>query len=313
MSAKYNPLHDLEHLVALAFECLKGVDRAELKRPHRRQAIAALKSVCLIGDAVLRIHPESCFYSDSGQKVWNPTGLAALTRVLMEAAVNVHYFSDTGVSEHELEFRAMIAALHYLRERQDTARTLQAGRPPEPPVPDDWSNVDPGDHPRLLAQMKREGIPNQLAFWQEQLKQNRFFQGLPQRDQDKWLCGKGLFKEERYRGGEQDAGFASRLDQRAGRAGVSGAKYRALRRHFSAHIHSAPHALDQVVWFQPFDPIAVDTQINLPIMVCAAHVGLAIECFVKAFPNCSASLDSQRRSLLATGRAYLWLLNDSSS
>jgi hypothetical protein len=228
----------------------------------------------------------------------------------MEAAVNLQYFSDDKAGEDELELRAIIAAIHCCRERQDTAKHLLPPDPAEKPVPDDWSDVDPSDYPALLAQMERENIPGELAHWQEQLKQNPFFKELPQDEQEKWLCGKGLFKNGRYIGSQQDAGFTIGRHQRAERAGLSGGKYRALHRHLSTYVHTAPHALSQVAWFQPFDSIAVDSGINLPIMVCAGHVGLAIDCFLKAFPNCSGSLDSQRRSVLATGRAYLRLLID---
>jgi hypothetical protein len=305
MYPELDPLADLEHLVGLAFELKGRVETREHGHLWQSQAIAAFGSACLVGDAVLRLQPESCFYLQSAQVVWNPTATAALTRVLLEAAVNTHYFGDDAVTEDERELRAIVAVIHFLRERQDTAVALQATRPPEPPVPDDWTGVPLQRYPALMAQLKREQLPAALASWEKQLSGNPALKQRPERVRTRWLLGTGLYAKGRYLGGERDAGFTMGRHQRARLAGVSGPAYRALHRHLSAYVHIAPHALDQARWFFPGDGVALVSQIRMPLAVCAGCVALAVEGLLKAFPELREPLDGSRAALLNIGRQYL--------
>ncbi|UCH34059.1 MAG: hypothetical protein JSV65_16110 [Armatimonadota bacterium] len=229
--------------------------------------------------------------------------------------MNLHYFADDQIAEDEREFRTLIAVLHYLREREDTARSLDASRSPRPPVPNDWSAIPREKHLALFAQMKRELIPKQLVYCQDALRRNRYFQGLSSSNQKKWLEGEGLFhrKTGRYLGGSSrhDAGFATTLTKRAEQAGASGPRYDALRRHFSSYVHTAPHVLDQVVGFRAFDWIAIGSQIDAPISVCVGYLALAIKSFLKAFPGCANLLDDPKRELLKRGFAYFRVVNSS--
>ena len=303
-----DPLFDLEHLTALAGECINKVGMNELECPHRRAVVGAFKGAFLIADAVLRLHPKSCYYVDRGPQVWNPFALQAFVRVIMEAAVNVHYFADDLVTEDERKFRTIIATLHYLREREDTAKSLEASRAAKPPVPNDWTGIPREEHFGLFAQMQRELIPKQIAYWEDELTKNPHFQRLPNSEQEKWLEGKGLFHKRtgRYIGGSSrfDAGFALKLDERAKRAGVSGPRYEALRRQFSTYVHTAPHALDQTVWFRSFDWVAMQSQIGVPIVVCVAYLALAIKWFLKSSPEYGDVLDASKAELLGRGLSY---------
>ncbi len=282
--------HDLKRLTALAFHLSQDIDGKDVTEGYLTFARAIFRGICFAADAVLRLHPESCYYVPWGRHTWNPTGMAALARVLLDGCVGLHYFALDPVPPDERECRFIIANLHCMREREDSARMMEAGRPPEPPPPDDWSGVPLSEYPVMKARLERSLIPDQLAFWKQQLGSNKFFLSGSPKERAKWLDGKGLYtKQGQYIGSQQDAGFILRRRERARRAGILCDTYDLLYRHLSSHSHIAAHAVSQLRAFHPDDRYSREG-IELSVQVACAAVALAIRYVSQVFPDCDVCI-----------------------
>ncbi len=282
--------HDLEHLTALAFQLSQHIDGKDVTKGYLTFARAIFRGICFTADAVLRLHPESCYHVTWGRRVWNPTSLPALARVLLDACISLHHFAVDDVGSDERECRFIIANLHCMRERQDSARLLDARSPEGPPVPDDWSGVPVSEYPVLKARLERSLIPDQLAFWKQQLGSNKFFLSGSPKERAKWLDGKGLYtKQGQYIGSQQDAGFILRRRERARRAGILSDTYDLLYRHLSSYSHIAAHAISQLRAFHPDDRYSREG-IQLSVQIACAAVALAIRYVSQVFPDCEVCI-----------------------
>jgi len=300
MSAPAN----LENLTALAFQTLEQLEKLDVTEGYLTFARAIFKGVCLGADAMLRLHPESCHHAPWGRPGWNPTAMAALARVLLDGCVTLHYFALDDVTQEEREFRFIVANLHCMREREDSARIMEAGRPLEPP-PDDWSDVPQSEYPVMKARLDRSQIPKQLEHWRDELARNNHFIGLPLGERAKWLDGKGLYNTHgEYGGGGQDAGFVLRRRERARRAGFSMDRYDLLYRHLSAHSHIAPHAISQLRAFNPGDKYSLAV-IERSVQVASAAVAVATQFVTQAFLDCEVRVTPDLLSLLLVCRSLL--------
>jgi hypothetical protein len=65
--------HDLEHLTQLAFDTVLNLEREGVGSTDLAYALQYFKGACYTADAILRLHPESCYYVPWGRPVWNPT------------------------------------------------------------------------------------------------------------------------------------------------------------------------------------------------------------------------------------------------
>jgi hypothetical protein len=146
----------------------------------------------------------------------------------------------------------------------------------------------------------REALPGSLRFWKDRLRENRFLQSLPCAEQREWLEDKCLYKKNgEYNGGRMNAGFSGKsLYCRAMSAGIPDGVLWKLHRQFSAHVHMAPHAVDQIRAFHPVDSIGRSTLVEFPVLVSTAVLALAVGSFLQLFPECRQKLNCELKLLL---------------
>jgi len=293
-------IYDLEHLTQFAFDALAHVEQKGAGSDALTYALQVFKGVCYTADAIVRLHPKGTFYAQGGREVWNPTSPQILARVLLEACANFYYFAVSPKNEDEREFRFILANLHCAREREDSARSVEKGRPAPPPIPEDWSGLSTEEQHALLPRLKRENLPSELKFWEDQLRKNQF---LPCAERRKWLEGTGLYskKNGEYIGHRNyiNAAFAGKTAHcRAKSAGIPDSVFWKLQRQFSAHAHMTPHAVDQIRGFRHVDSIGRRSLVDFPVMVSTAVLALAVDNFVKLFPECKQNLNFELELLL---------------
>ncbi len=188
MTAYGYSLWDFEHLTQLAFDSLAEAEKAGAGSDELAYALQYFKGACYTADAILRLHPRSCYFAAWGRQVWNPTSLQVLARVLMEACANFHYFALDPKDDSERELRFILANLDCVREREDGAAHIEeqmAKRGAKPPsIPDDWSGLSIEEQRALLPWLKRAALPGLLKCLKERLRQNQF---LPCAERSRWL------------------------------------------------------------------------------------------------------------------------------
>lgn len=300
MGAYGYSLYDLEHLTQFAFDSLAEVEKAGAGPDELAYALQYFKGACYTADAILRLHPKSCYFTPWGRQVWNPTSLQVLTRVLMEACANFHYFALEPRDDNERELRFILANLDCVREREDRATNIEKQmrkRGEEPPsVPKDWSGLSIEEQHALFPWLQRAALPNGLKYWKERFRQNQF---LPCAEQSKWLEDTWLYKNREYRGRRMNAGFLGKsFYSRAKSAGIPDGVFWRLQRQFSTHVHMAPHAVDQIRAFHSVDSMGRGSLVEFPIMVSAAVLALAIGGLLQLYPACRDRLNPELQGLL---------------
>ena len=300
MAAYTYSLQDLEHLTQLAFGSLGTVEKAGAGSHEMAYALQYFKGACYTADAILRLHPESCYFVPWGRQVWNPTSLQVLSRVLMEACANFHYFALDRMDDSERELRFILANLDCVRERENQAACIEKqmeerGEKP-PSVPDDWSGLSIEEQRELLPWRKRAALPDAREYWKGRLRQN---QSLPCPERDKWLGDTWLYKRGEYKGRRMNAGFFGRsLASRARNAGIPDGVWRRLQHQFSTHVHMAPHAVDQIRAFHAIDSIGRETLVERPLMASAAILALVIDGLLRRYPACGQHLNPELQALV---------------
>jgi len=275
-------LGHLERLTELAIRL--STASADRETAERRLDCAShiFTAACLVADALLRTHPESKYSSAAPRRVWNPVATAALARVLMEACVNLHYFSVEEISDDEREFRFLVADLHCVRERLHMSDSLRSERigfespPPTPEADDSFLAM------AAKADLARESLAKQLEELRGRLRLNKHFQSLGEKDQKKWYEG-NYAASGRYRG----TGFALELRDRAERAGFRPSAYEAEYRHLSSYIHTAPSAMDQIAAFGPDREGMLRWVMPTEVRGCCGTLAVCIRYFISLFPETS--------------------------
>jgi len=294
-------VHSLEDLTGLAFALLRAIGQPEIKRRYQLYVPAVFKAICLNADSVLRLHPMSVFYTDAGKPLWNPLATAGLARMLMEACVDLHYFAGRDVTEDEREFRGIVADIQRVRARMRTADWMDgeraAGRAPNLPEPDSPQTRDLA----WVSKRTRELLPDGLAFWLAQLEGNGYFKDLPPAEQKAWRTGR--FPKRTHR--KQRNGYALSRTERAHSAGIPAWVHTAVYGLLSEYTHTSAKGLDRIFWFQPFDWVAIASQISLPVSFCCGFVAHAALEFVEVFPACKSQLNSELSLLLGHWRGYI--------
>ena len=294
-------LHHLEDLTQFAFDSLAEVEKAGAGSDELAYALQYFKGACYTADAILRLHPKSCYSAPWGRQIWNPTSLQVLARVLMEACANFHHFTLDAKDGNERELRFILANLDCVREREDRAAYAEkqmekrGARPPS--IPADWSGLSSEEQQALFPWAQRAKLLDSLQYWRERLRQNHF---LPCAERTKWLDGTGLYnKNGEYNGRWKNAGFSGRpFYCRARNAGVPDGVLWRLQRQFSTHVHMAPHAVDQIRAFHSVDSMGRDNLVEFPVMVSAAVLALAIGGFLQLYPTCRGRLNPELQVLL---------------
>jgi len=300
MGAYGYSLHDLEHLTQFAFDGLAEVEKAGAGSDELAYALQYFKGACYTADAILRLHPKSCYFVPWGRQVWNPTSLQVLARVLMEACASFHHFTLEPKDDNERELRFILANLDCVREREDRAAHLEKqmekrGEKP-PSIPGDWSGLSIEEQHVLFPWVQRAALPDALKYWKERLRQNQF---LPCAERSRWVEDRWLYKNGEYNGRRMNAGFAGRsFKSRAMSAGIPDGVFWKLQRQFSTHVHMAPHAVDQIRAFYPVDSIGRGSFVWFPVMVSAAVLALAIGGLLQLYPGCRERLNPELQVLL---------------
>jgi hypothetical protein len=300
MGAYGYSLNDLEDLTQFAFDSLAEVDKAGAGSDELAYALQYFKGACYTADAILRLHPKSCYFVPWGRQVWNPTSLQVLARVLMEACANFHHFAIEPEDDNERELRFILANLDCVREREDRTAHIEkqmekrGAKPPS--IPDDWSGLSVEEQHALHLWVQRAALPDALRYWKERLRRNQY---LPCDGRSRWLEDKWLYKNGEYKGRRMNAGFSGRsFPCRAKSAGVPDGVLWKLHRQFSTHVHMAPHAVDQIRAFHSVDSMGRDNLVEFPVMVSAAVLALAIGGFLQLYPTCRGRLNPELQVLL---------------
>jgi hypothetical protein len=286
-------ISDLERLMALATKLSAAANDQATSERHIAYASHLFAAMCLTADAVLRTHPLGSDSHGAKRKLWNPMATATLTRVLMEACLNLHYFCVDEISPDERDFRFIVADLHCVRERlamSDAIRSdmeqlgrASAGTP-------DTSEVRDA---RVKADATRSELERQLTETVAQLLANDYKDQLSEKQRRNLVHG--VYNEEgRYRG----RGFALELRDRAARAGFWPSKYEGNYRHLSSYVHAAPSAIDQI------SAVAVDPDgmihgvIPVLIAQCCGYVAVSCRYFASVFPQTATVIPSDMHELM---------------
>ncbi len=301
-------LHDFGCLAILAFR-LSAASAGQAGSGRRLEyASHIFTAVCLTADALLKTHPESGPWSNAAPHVWNPVATATLARVLMEAAINLHYFCVDEIEEDEREFRFLIADLHCVRERLYMSDCIRAER--DSFAPRIGQEIHPeGQRLREQADVFRANLHNQVHALITRLRANAHFQSLGEKNRRKWEEG-DFSNAGRYRG----KGFALEFRERAERACLASSVYDAEYRHLSSYLHSAPSAIDQIAGFGS-DPAAMqDMVVPTLIRSCCGYLAIAIRYFLSLFPECTRLVDADACQLIDVCTTFavgpVWLFQD---
>lgn len=277
-------IHDLALLTAAAFELSKkAAGRCGVER-RLEYASHVFVAVCLSADGILRLHPESGFYRAAGdQHVWHVTGIAALSRVLMEACANLHYFALEDVTEEEREFRFLLADLQCHSDRLRWVTCLREERRKQQGQARDGQAVSVStsspEHEREIG-----ALPGRIERLSAELCSNDFYKHLS-------CSGRRKMKKQH--------GFLHTRKERAERAGVARACYEAEYGHQSAYVHTGPLAVEQSAAFRADDPQARMLLIDMPIRSCCGYLALAVRHFLTLFPDLEETLPPEVRELVA--------------
>ena len=269
-------IQDFGFLTAAAFELSK---RAAGRRGVERRleyASHVFVAVCLTADGILRLHPESGFYCAAGNEdVWHATAIAALSRVLMEACANLHYFALEEADADEREFRFLLADLHSESERLKWIKCLreERRRPQRRSGEEETASVftSSPEHERRV-----NALPKTIEKLSEKLRSNDFCKRLCPSCRRKWLRGK--------------QGFFHTRKQRAEQAGIARVCYEAEYGHQSAYVHTGPLAVEQIAAFRADDLEARALLIDAPIRSCCGYLALAVRHFLTLFPDIEEAL-----------------------
>jgi hypothetical protein len=274
-SEKSGTIQDFGFLTAAAIEVSKITSGKVVSEQRYEYASYIFTNICLICDAVLRIHPESGFYCHiADQSICNLPAIAALSRVLMEATVNLYYFGVEEIPMYEREARFLRAELHEIVERCAMVSAIRSSKAYCNKLADgDCRRKDYYDNKCVKC----------LSVGR-QLLQNKYFLQL-QSSQQKDILKKNA------------SSLLSRRDMYI-RAGISESNTIGDYRYFSAYTHSSKFAMGQIA--ANVNDLSAINPVEISIRSCCGYLALAINHYCNIFPNAREVLSDGILGIIAS-------------